>query len=129
IRTVGNETSQVAVTPFGLAQMGAAIARGNAPLPSIVAGHTAVADKDAGTIPPAALAELREKLANSSRDVGLDAYDGLTGYAGNSDDDRWFIGTRGDLAFAVYIEDADGTDQAVKMGTKLLNELDSAPAE
>ncbi|MGA9873881.1 MAG: NTF2-like N-terminal transpeptidase domain-containing protein, partial [Rhodococcus sp. (in: high G+C Gram-positive bacteria)] len=81
IRTVGNETSQVAVTPFGLAQMGAAIARGNAPLPSIVAGHTAVADKDAGSIPPAALAELREKLANSTRDEGLDAYDGLTGYA------------------------------------------------
>lgn len=128
-RTVGLETSEAAVTPFGLAQMGAAVSRGSAPLPSIVAGQTAVADKETSSIPPDALARLREMFQRSAHDEGLDAYDGLTGFAGNSGDDRWFIANRGDLAFAVYIEDADGTDQAVKMSTRLLSEMDSGSNE
>lgn len=129
IRTVGNETSEITVTPFGLAQMGAAVARGGAPLPSIVAGQTAVATKETAAIPADALSRLREKFQASAHEEGLDAYDGLTGFAGNSGDDRWFIAHRGDLAFAVYIEDADGTDQAVKMSTMLLRELDAGTTE
>lgn len=129
IRTVGNETTDTAVTPFGLAQMGAAIARGAAPLPSIVAGQTAVANKTTDSIAPDALARLREMLRNSAHAEGLDSYGGLTGFAGNSGDDRWFIANRGDLAFAVYIENADGTDQAVKMSTHLIREMDSGKAE
>lgn len=128
-RTVGNETPDVTVTPFGLAQMGAAVSRGGAPLPSIVAGQTAVADKETPAIPADAVARLREMFQKSAHDEGLDAYDGLTGFAGNSGDDRWFIANRGDLAFAVYIEDADGTDQAVKMSTMLLREMDSGSTE
>lgn len=129
IRTVGNETSQATVTPFGLAQLGASVARGSAPIPSIVAGQAAVADKETPAIPADALARLREQFQNSAHAEGLDAYDGLTGFAGNSGDDRWFIANRGDLAFAVYIEDADGTDQAVKMSTRLLKEMDSGTTE
>ncbi len=129
IRTVGNETTDSAVTPFGLAQIGASIARGAAPLPFIVAGQTAVADKTSDSIAPDALARLREMLQNSAHAEGLDSYGGLTGFAGNSGDDRWFIANRGDLAFAVYIENADGTDQAVKMSTHLIREMDSGRAE
>lgn len=129
IRTVGNETSEITVTPFGLAQLGAAVARGSAPTPSIVAGQTAVADKETASIPSDALARLRQQFQDSAHAEGLDAYDGLTGFAGDSGDDRWFIANRGDLAFAVYIEDADGTDQAVRMGTRLLNEIDSGSTE
>ncbi|MDJ0359506.1 NTF2-like N-terminal transpeptidase domain-containing protein [Rhodococcus sp. H29-C3] len=129
IRSVGNESSAEAMTPFGLAQMGAAISRGAAPLPSIVVGQTAVADQPTDSIPPEALARLRGMLVDSARAEGLDAYAGLTGFAGNSGDDRWFIANRGDLAFAVYIEDADGTDQAVKMSTRLIRGMDSGVAE
>nr|WP_230621084.1 MULTISPECIES: NTF2-like N-terminal transpeptidase domain-containing protein [Rhodococcus] len=128
-RNVGNTSSDVTVTPFGLAQMGAAVARGGATLPSIVAGQTATASKETAAIPESALQRLREIFQNSAQDEGFAAYDGLTGFAGNSDDDRWFIGTRGDLAFAVYIEDAYGTDQAVKMGTQMLTALDSGTTE
>ncbi|WP_089247633.1 penicillin-binding protein [Rhodococcoides kyotonense] len=129
IRTVGNETSDVSVTPFGLAQIGAAIARGAAPLPSIVVGQPAVSDHETASIAPDALGKLRDMLRTSAHDAGLDSYGGLTGFAGNSGDDRWFIANRGDLAFAVYIENADGTDQAVKMSTMLLREMDSGKAE
>ncbi|QCB52563.1 penicillin-binding protein [Rhodococcus sp. PAMC28707] len=129
IRSVGNERSAESMTPFGLAQMGAAISRGAAPLPSIVVGQTAVADQSTDSIPPEALARLRKMLVDSAHAEGLDAYAGLTGFAGNSGDDRWFIANRGDLAFAVYIEDADGTDQAVKMSTRLIRGMDSGIAE
>ncbi|WP_143542151.1 NTF2-like N-terminal transpeptidase domain-containing protein [Rhodococcus sp. 1163] len=129
IRSVGNESSTESMTPFGLAQMGAAISRGAAPLPSIVVGQTAVADQPTDSIPPEALAKLRKMLVDSAHAEGLDAYAGLTGFAGNSGDDRWFIANRGDLAFAVYIEDADGTDQAVKMSTRLIRGMDSGIAE
>lgn len=129
IRSVGNESSAESMTPFGLAQMGAAISRGAAPLPSIVVGQTAVADQPTDSIPPEALARLRKMLVDSAHAEGLDAYAGLTGFAGNSGDDRWFIANRGDLAFAVYVEDADGTDQAVKMSTRLIRGMDSGIAE
>ncbi len=129
IRSVGNESSAEAMTPFGLAQMGAAISRGAAPLPSIIVGQTAIADQPTDSIPPEALARLRKMLVDSAHAEGLDAYAGLTGFAGNSGDDRWFIANRGDLAFAVYIEDADGTDQAVKMSTRLIRGMDSGIAE
>ncbi len=129
IRTAGNETPQTTITPFGLAQMAAAISRGSAPIPSIVVGQPAVANKATDAIPPEALGRLREMLRTSAHEQGLDAYAGLTGFAGNSGDDRWFIANRGDLAFAVYIEDADGTDQAVKMSTRLLREMDSGSTE
>ncbi len=129
IRSIGNESSAESMTPFGLAQMGAAISRGAAPLPSIVVGQTAVADQPTDSIPPEALARLRKMFVDSAHAEGLDAYAGLTGFAGNSGDDRWFIANRGDLAFAVYIEDADGTDQAVKMSTRLIRGMDSGIAE
>ena len=129
IRTVSTTTSDVAVTPFGLAQIGAAISRGAAPVPSIVAGQPAVADREAPAIPSDVLDRLRATLQTSATDMGLDGYAGLTGFAGNSDDDRWFIGNRDDLAFAVYIEDAGDDDQAVRMSTKLLDEMAAGSTE
>ncbi len=129
IRALSDTASDVAVTPFGLAQIAAAISHGSAPTPSIVEGQPAVADRDTGSIPPEALEALRAKLQNSANDMGLGGYAGVSGFAGSSDDDRWFIGTRDDLAFAVYIEDAGDDDQAVRMGTKLLDEMDKASTE
>ncbi|MGB6050455.1 MAG: penicillin-binding protein, partial [Rhodococcus sp. (in: high G+C Gram-positive bacteria)] len=64
-----------------------------------------------------------------SHDRGLGGYAGLAGFAGASVDDRWFIGSRDDLAFAVYIEDAGDDDQAVRMSTKLLDEIASGSTE
>lgn len=129
IRTVGNETSELSVTPFGLAQLSASIARGASPTPSIVVGQPATADREPGALPPVALENVRTLLQNSAHDRGLGGYAGLAGFAGASADDRWFLGNRNDLAFAVYIEDAGDDDQAVRMSTKLLDEIDSGSTE
>lgn len=109
-------------TPFGLAQMAASISRGSAPTPSIIVGQNAVADRSTEPIGPDAANRLREILAASSNSSGLDTFDGVQGFAGESGDDRFVLATSGDVAFAVYIEDADGGDQAVRMTGRLLQE-------
>ncbi|MCJ0892229.1 NTF2-like N-terminal transpeptidase domain-containing protein [Rhodococcus sp. ARC_M5] len=124
IRTVSTSSGDEAtVTPFGLAQMAAAISRGSAPIPTIVAGQTAVANRESEAIGSDAANRLRGILADSSRSSGLDTFDGVQGFAGESADDRFVLATSGDVAFAVYIEDADGGDQAVRMTSRLLQEM------
>jgi hypothetical protein len=124
IRNVSTASgAEATVTPFGLAQMAAAISRGSAPTPAIVAGQTAVADRAAEPMGPDAAARLREIVAASSNSSGLDTFDGVQGFAGESGDDRFVLATSGDVAFAVYIEDADGGDQAVRMTSRLLQEM------
>ena len=124
IRTVSTTSpAEATVTPFGLAQMAAAISRGSAPTPAIVVGQTAVADRAAEPVGPDAAQRLRGMLADSSRSSGLDTFDGVQGFAGQSGDDRFVLATSGDVAFAVYIEDADGGDQAVRMTSRLLQEM------
>lgn len=124
IRTVSTASGDEAtVTPFGLAQMAAAISRGSAPTPAIVAGQTAVADRESKAMGSDAVNRLRGILADSSSSSGLDTFDGVQGFAGDSGDDRFVLATSGDVAFAVYIEDADGGDQAVRMTSRLLQEM------
>lgn len=124
IRAVSTASGDEAtVTPFGLAQMAAAISRGSAPTPTIVAGQTAVANRESRALGSDAANRLRGILADSSRSSGLDTFDGVQGFAGESGDDRFVLATSGDVAFAVYIEDADGGDQAVRMTSRLLQEM------
>jgi membrane peptidoglycan carboxypeptidase len=52
----------------------------------------------------------------------------LIGATGNHGDDQWFYGSKGDLAFAVYVEDADGSDLAVKVTDRLFKAL-AKPSE
>ena len=53
----------------------------------------------------------------------LKGHAGLTGIAGDNGDDRWFYGVSGDMAFAVFVANADGGDRAIKMADMFLREL------
>ncbi len=54
----------------------------------------------------------------------LRGHAGLAGIAAASGEDRWFFGyTGGDLAFAVFVADADGGDRAIKMADTFLRKL------
>ncbi|NGP09629.1 penicillin-binding protein, partial [Rhodococcus sp. 14C212] len=59
----------------------------------------------------------------------LKGHPGLSGIAAASGDDRWFYGYTGDLAFAVFVANADGGDRAVKMADMFLRELGKPPAD
>ncbi|QBJ96100.1 penicillin-binding protein [Rhodococcus sp. ABRD24] len=118
--------SEPKISPFGLAMVAASVARGSAPMPMIVEGQQAAAKNAEGALP----ANVTDQLRNAMRDnvqrgpaKMLEQYPGLIGMASGNDSDRWFFGSRGDLAFAVFVADADGGDRAVKMTDLLMKEM------
>ena len=121
------QAGDFAVTPFGLTQMAAAVARGSAPVPFVVDGRPATVSAAGSPVPGDVLSGLRRTLADDARKAGI-ADPAVIGLSGDGDDGRWFLGTRGDLAFAVHIEDADSTDAAARMTNRLLREM-AAPSE
>jgi hypothetical protein len=126
---VANRTSTGAnepqVTPFGMAMLAASIARGSAPTPMMVFGQPATADTAASALP----ADVTDRLRDSMRGAGgVAGYPDLIAAGAASGGDRWFFGSRGDLAFAVFVADADGNDRAQQMTEKLFQEL-AKPAD
>lgn len=115
-----------AVTPFGMAMVAASIARGSAPAPMIVQGQPGTSEVAAQPLPANVTDQLRAMMRDNVVRGGaslLNGYPDLIGMNGASGDDRWFYGSRGDLAFAVLVADADGGDRAVKMTDMLFREM------
>jgi hypothetical protein len=113
----------MAVTPFGLAEMAAAISRGSAPAPMIVGGRPASVSSDGGPVDPAVLARVRSSMTPLAGHPDVRGLDG-----GNADDDRWYVAAKGDLAISVLVENAGDADQAVRMTDLLLQEM-ASPSE
>lgn len=115
-----NDASAPTVTPFGMAMLAASIARGSAPLPMMVFGQPATAD----VAPTALPGDVNNRLRDAMRGAGgLAGYPDMMAAGAASGDDRWFYGSRGDFAFAVFVADADGGDRAMQMTDKLFQEL------
>jgi len=124
--------SEQKVSPFGLAMIAASVARGSAPLPMIVEGQQATAKNTENALPSAVTEGLRNTMRDNVQKGSasfLKGYPDLMGVASGNDSDRWFFGSRGDLAFAVFIADADGGDRAVKMTDLLMREMAKPPAK
>lgn len=114
------------VSPFGLAMVAASVARGSAPMPMIVEGQQATAKNVENALPVNVTEQLRTAMRdNVQRGPAsfLKQYPDLMGIASGNDTDRWFFGSRGDLAFAVFVADADGGDRALKMTDLLMREM------
>ncbi|NLU83722.1 NTF2-like N-terminal transpeptidase domain-containing protein [Rhodococcus sp. HNM0569] len=118
-----------AVTPFGLAVLAASIARGAPVEPRIVQDQPATTDVRADALAPDVTERLRAAMRESAArgPEQLRAFPDLMGGGAQRDTDRWYFGVRGDLAFAVFVENADGGDRAVQMTDKFMQEL-SKPA-
>ncbi|GAA4486565.1 penicillin-binding transpeptidase domain-containing protein [Rhodococcus olei] len=121
---------QVTVSPFGMALVAASIARGAPTVPVIAAGQSATTDGTMSQLPGPVTDQLRGIMRDTVHRGPanlLAGYGDLIGATGAHDGDRWFYGSRGDLAFAVYIQDADGGDQAVKMTDRMFTALAKPP--
>ena len=131
MRGTSDRDDDAEVSPFGMALVAASIARGAPTVPIIAAGQPATTDEELAQLPAPVTDQLRgimRATVHGGPASLLAGWGDLIGATGNHGDDQWFYGSKGDLAFAVYVEDADGSDLAVKVTDRLFKAL-AKPSE
>ncbi|MFE6920634.1 penicillin-binding transpeptidase domain-containing protein [Nocardia sp. NPDC057663] len=111
---------RVVVSPFGMAVMAATVAHGSAPVPYLIAGRPTEVTGDRPAIDQTVVHGLRSMMrmvvtggtAERIRDQG-EVY-GKTGEAEvDGGSHSWFVGYRGDMAFATLLVKGGSSDNAV----------------
>lgn len=120
---------QVTASPFGMALVAASIAHGSTPAPVLVAGSPGEPDRTPQPLPATVTDRLKTMMretvtagtATQLADIpGLLGKTGTAEYGDNSSAHGWFVGIRGDLAFAVLVTDAGSSGPAVEAAGRML---------
>jgi cell division protein FtsI/penicillin-binding protein 2 len=122
---------KVLASPFGMALVASTVASGKLPTPSLLADEeteTDTADPDPvdGAVLTAVRAMMQEVTARTPAMAAYADTRGKTGTAQFGDGKRahgWYVGFRGDLAFAVLITDAGKSAKAVAALTRFFAAL------
>ncbi|WP_280399277.1 penicillin-binding transpeptidase domain-containing protein [Nocardia carnea] len=121
---------RVVVSPFGMAVLAAAVARGSAPTPYLIAGRETVVDGQRPALDPAVVRGLRAMMrevvltGTAHRIADQGAVFGKTGEAEvAAGSHSWFVGYRGDLAFATLLVEGGSSDNAVGVTRDMLAAL------
>jgi cell division protein FtsI/penicillin-binding protein 2 len=123
---------QVLASPFGMALMAATVAKGTPVVPELIRDRPTQVTVPATAPDPAVLAQLRPMMravvteGTARKLAGRGEVYGKTGTAEYTDDGRahgWFVGYRGDLAFAVLIVDGGSSAPAVDVADRFLAAL------
>ena len=121
---------QVLTSPLGMALVGATVAHGAPVVPQLVAGRPTEVLTAATAPDPAALEQVRTMMravvteGTATALNGLGEVRGKTGTAEFTNDGSrahgWFVGYRGDLAFAVRVVDGGSSEPAVAAAGRFL---------
>jgi len=120
---------QVTASPFGMALVAAALARGSVPAPAIVAGQPGKPGRAPDPLPAnvddQVKSMMRETItdgtATALQDIpGLLGKTGTAEYIDNTHAHGWFVGIDGDLAMAVFVSDAGSSGPAVEAAGRFL---------
>jgi len=123
---------QVLASPFGMALIAATVARDAPVVPQLVAGLPTEVRRAATAPDPRVLDQLRTMMravvteGTATRLAGLGEVRGKTGTAEYTADGRahgWFVGQRGNLAFAVLVVDGGSSAVAVEVAQRFLAAL------
>jgi cell division protein FtsI/penicillin-binding protein 2 len=124
---------KVVVSPFGMAMAAATVARGSAPVPHLLGGHDTTIDGERPPVSPAMVDGLRSMMrlvvtsGTATRITGEGEVYGKTGEAEvDGGSHAWFVGYRGDLAFATLVVRGGSSDNAVAVTKDM---FDALPAE
>lgn len=121
---------RVVVSPFGMALLAAAVASGAAPTPYLIAGRETVVDGPRPALAPEVVRGLRAMMrqvvvaGTAERIADQGEVFGKTGEAeveGGSH--SWFVGFRGDIAFATLLVRGGSSDNAVAVTRDMLAAL------
>ncbi|MHA0288639.1 penicillin-binding transpeptidase domain-containing protein [Mycobacterium sp. C3-094] len=123
---------EVTASPFGMALVAATLARGSVPMPSIVAGQPATADRIPQPLPAGVDEQVKAMMAETIsggtatqlQDIpGMLGKTGTAEYVGADGVQRahgWFVGIHDDLALAVFVSDAESSTPAVDAAGRFL---------
>lgn len=120
------------VSPFGMALATATVARGTMPTPILLQGQQTTSDATPQPVPQPVLDAVRQMMrevvayGTARRIADIPGVAGKTGTAQYGDGVRshgWFVGYRGDLAFAVLLLGADSSTPAVDVAGTFLRAL------
>lgn len=120
---------QVLASPFGMALVAATVARGAPVVPQLITERPTEVLRGATAPDAAALAQVRTMMravvteGTATRLAGLGEVFGKTGTAEFAADGRahgWFVGYRGDVAFAVLVVDGGSSEVAVEVAERFL---------
>ncbi|MFE3443843.1 penicillin-binding transpeptidase domain-containing protein [Nocardia sp. NPDC059180] len=111
---------RVVVSPFAMALVAATVAHGSVPVPYLIAGRETTVDGDRPAVDPAVIDGLRMMMrkvvtgGTAGRIADQGEVHGKTGEAEvDGGSHSWFIGYRGDLAFATLLVKGGSSDHAV----------------
>jgi len=123
---------KVLASPFGMAVVAATVAKGQQPVPSLLRGQETKVNHRSATVPPTVLDPIRQMMREvvevGTAQLLADIPDvrGKTGTAQFGDgvnSHGWFVGYRGDLAFATLVLGANSSIPAVETTGKFLRAL------
>lgn len=121
-------------SPFGMAVVAAAIAAGRAPVPQLIGGEPATADHTPEPLEPALVRDLKSMMAEAVRSGtanSLSDISGLIGKTGTAEfgdgkhSHGWFVGIRGNVAFAVLVVSGESSGPALDIAGHFLRPLDN----
>lgn len=123
---------QVLATPLGMALVAATVAHGAPVVPQLITELPTEVTVPAGVPDPAVAEQLRRLMravvtsGHAPAVAGLGEVHGKTGtaeFTGEGRSHGWFIGFRGDLAFAVLVVDGGSSSVAVDVAGRFLGAL------
>lgn len=120
---------KVTASPFGMALVAAALARGSVPAPVIVEGQPGRPDRTPDPVPTVVAEQVRSMMretvtggtAQQLQDIpGMLGKTGTAEYIDDTHAHGWFVGINGDLALAVFVSDAGSSAPAVDAAGRFL---------
>ena len=121
---------KVVVSPFGMALAAATVAHGSTPVPHLILGDETTVTGDRTAITPEMVEGLRGMMRSvvtsgtATRIAGEGEVYGKTGEAEvDGGSHAWFVGYRGDIAFATLVVRGGSSDNAVAVTTDMFAAL------
>jgi hypothetical protein len=123
---------KVLASPFGMAVVAASVAKGQMPVPSLLRGQATKVNHRPATVAPTVLDPVRQMMrevveaGTAQLLVDIPDVHGKTGTAQFGDgvnSHGWFVGYRGDMAFATLVLGANSSVPAVEVTGRFLRAL------
>ncbi|NUT52021.1 MAG: penicillin-binding protein [Saccharothrix sp.] len=123
---------KVLASPFGMALVAATVAKGEMPVPSLLKGRETKADRTPTPPAPAVLEPLRammREVVETGTAPQLKPYGDVRGKTGTAqfgdgtNSHGWFVGYRGDVAFATLLLGTNSSAPAVEASARFLAAL------